>query len=141
MATIFDRVKDELNVVLTAHLVTSTPQLAKEIRTSRGYDTAQTPYIILSTSSYGERQSDQTEQVYITISTLAKFADATEEEAAEKALDDIEQVLIDTLGLDGLYQPHSPYWGAIDRYRRSWRPFSPIGPGLRYAEQYFRFDL
>jgi hypothetical protein len=95
--------------------------------------------VILSTGGYIERPTDQAHEVDIVVSTLAKFDNADEEEEAEIALDRIEQVFVDLFGLDGTYQVHRGHWGAVDRYKRSWRPFSPIGPGYRYAEAYLRF--
>jgi hypothetical protein len=139
MASIFSRVKDELAVILNRDLVDA--GVAKEVRTSRGYDTAQTPYVILTTRSYNER--DMSDEVFITIATIVKFADATEEELAETALDDVEQVCIDLLGRDGLYRDHrfdAGHW-AVQKDKQTWRPFSPIGPGVRYSEQYFKFTL
>lgn len=137
MVTIFSRVKAELLTILTTHLVDT--GVVQEVRTSRGYDTAATPYVIVSTGSYNERVTDESDEVYLNITVIAKFTDATEEEAAEVALDDVEQVLIDLFNMDGLYQVHRGHWGAIDRWKPSWRPFSPVGPGYRYGESYFRF--
>ena len=137
MVTIFSRVKDELLVIFQKHLVDT--EVVREVRTSRGYDTAATPYVIVATASYNERLSDMADEVYISVSVIAKFLDATEEEAAETVLDDVQQVLIDLFGLDGLYQVHKGHWGAVDRNKPTWRPFSPLGPGYRYSESYFRF--
>jgi hypothetical protein len=137
--TIFSRTKDQLSTILNTELVDA--GLAQEIRTSRGYDTAATPYVIVSTDGYGQNIRDGANQVDIKISVIAKFSDATEEDAAEVALDEIEQRLIDLFSLDGTYQVNRPYWGAVDRYKRSWRPFSPLGPGYRYSESYLRFTV
>lgn len=138
MTTIFSRTKAEVLTILNTELVGT--GIAQEVRTSRGYATVQTPYVVVSTRSYDTRLSDGAHLVYLTIATIAKFEDATEEELAETALDDIEQVLIDCFDEEiGKYQVHKGYWGAVDRDKQSWRPFSPIGPGYRYAEQYFRF--
>lgn len=139
MVTIFSRTKDKLYDILNVALVET--NIAQEVRTSRGYDTAATPYVILSTDGYFERPRDDASEVDIKVSVIAKFADATEEEAAETALDDIEQVLINLFSSDGDYQVLRGYWGGVDRYKRSWRPFSPLGPGYRYSESYLRFTV
>jgi len=137
MVTIFSRVKAELLTILTTNLVDT--GVVQAVRTSRGYDTVVTPYVIVSTGSYNERVSDKSDEVYINITVIAKFADATGEEAAETSLDDVEQVLIDLFNINGLYQVHRGYWGAVDRWKPSWRPLSPIGPGYRYGESYLKF--
>ncbi len=137
MVTIFSLVKDELLSILELHLVST--GVSRSVRTSRGYDTASTPYNIVSTGSYGQKLADQGHEVDMIIATIAKFTDATGEELAEIALDNVAQVLIDLFGLDGEFQVHRGHWQAVDRYKRDWRPFSPIGPGYRYSESYLRF--
>lgn len=135
--TIFSRIKDQLLTILTTELVDT--GLAAEVRTSRGYETEITPYVIVTTRSYKLRESDGAHLVYMTIATIAKFTDATQEELAEEALDNIEQVCIDTLGRDGRWNENQPHWWAVDQDRQTYRPFSPIGPGMRYSEQFYVF--
>lgn len=136
--TIFGQIKDELDSILTTHLLD--PEIVQEIRGYRSYSLDETPLLIISTSGYGYRESDTGELVDITIVTVVKFTGVTEEEGAEQALDDIEQILNDLFNPDdGTYQVHAPYWGAVDFYQPSIRPPSPFGPGTRYAEKYMRF--
>ena len=137
MLTLFSEVKDEVLAILQRELVDQ--NIAAEVRKSRGYDTVTTPYVIVTTRSYYKR-ADTAHIVKLTIATIARFIDATGEEEAEEALDNVEQVCINMFDREeGMYQVHVPFWQAVDRDRETYRPFSPIGPYIRYSEQYLQF--
>lgn len=135
--TIFSDPKDELETILTEHLVT--PGTIKVIRKFRSYDFDQTPLLVIMTDGYDERTADEADEIDITLVTITKFSGQSEEEAAETVLDTVDDKLVELFRKDGDYQVNPGKWGAVDFPRRSIRPPSPFDAGYRYSEFYLRF--
>ncbi len=136
--TIFSDVKDELETILAAELVT--PGTIRAIRKYRSYEFDQTPLLVLMTEGYDETD-DFANQIDITAVTITKFSGQGEEEAAETVLDTVEDKLVEMFRTDGTYNDESkqPAWSGVEIHRRSIRPPSPFDAGYRYSEFYLRF--
>lgn len=131
----FGRLKTELARIC---LVENIP--VQQIFKYRIIDVENPPVLVISIMGNGYRESDLGDTIDVAFASFARFTTNAEAEAAEDVLDEIEERLNRLFrGDDAPYQVNEPYWGAVDFYRVSERPPSPLGPGYRYGIKYMRF--